>query len=301
MNEAIKTVVLKNQPDEPKVIRQVGMGYYADVYRFGYENKDSVIIKVYKNSGMLENEVLQLKALSEHSVCPVPRVLWTHKADESCPHDILAMTYIKGTVGGLVKYINSAKKTRLAQDIVNCLLSFHNTHNSEGFGEIGSDVRYKTFNECYRKRAEKIIPMARTLNKKGEVSDYVLSVIEKAMEQFDKIFYLPITKACLIHGDYNVWNIMVDKKNCKVSGVIDPCGCMWADSEFDLYQLFNANGKKLKLFEIYCEKKELSENYRQKMAFYQLFTEIEHYYNSGHSVKQNKLRRCADALNRFLD
>ena len=301
MNDSIKAVVLKNIPNKPDIIRKVGMGYYADVYRFGYENKDPVIVKVYKNKGMLDNEVSQLGILGEYSRCPVPRVLWTHKADESCDYDILAMTYIHGTVGGLVRYLNPAKKALLAGDIVDCLLSCHNVHNANGFGEIGSDKRYETFNECYRHRAEKIIPMAEELHKKGELTDYVFSVIQKGMCQFDRIFYLPITEASLIHGDYNTWNIMVDKKNCRVSGVIDPCGCMWADSEFDLYQLLNYNGKDLRLLETYAEKRELSENYRQKTAFYRLFTSVEHYYISKHRVKRRKIKRSADALNEFLD
>lgn len=301
MKEAIRSVVLKHDPTEPEVIRQVGMGYYADVYRFGYADKDSVIIKVYKNKGMMKNEVLQLKALAEHTICPVPAVLWTHNADDSCPRDILAMTYIKGMVGGLVKYINPKKKRALAENIIDCLLAFHNTRNNEGFGEIGSDKRYDTFNECYRFRAQTVVPMAEALHQKGEITNYVLSVIKKAIEQFDKVFYLPITKASLIHGDYNVWNIMVDKRNCKVSGIIDPCGCMWADNEFDLYQLLNYNGNGMKLFETYAKKQSLSENCCQKMAFYRLFTSVEHYYNSGHRVKQKKIKRCAEALDKFLD
>ena len=301
MNENIKAVVLSYDSTEPKIIKRVGMGYYADVYRFGYDNKDSVIIKVYKNLGMMKNEVLQLHTLSKHTICPVPDVLWTHTANENCPYDILAMTYIRGTVGGLVRYIRKEKKNRLAENIADCLLAFHNIKNPDGFGEIGSDVRYETFNEYYRQRAQQVMPMAEALHKKGEITDYVLSVMKKGISQFDKIFYLPITEASLIHGDYNVWNIMVDKKNCCVSGVIDPCGCMWADSEFDLYQLLNYNGNGMKLFETYAKKQKLSENCNQKMAFYRLFTSVEHYYISGHRVKQRKIKRSADALSEFLD
>ena len=97
-----------------------------------------------------------------------------------------------------------------------------------------------------------------------------------------------------------MWNIMIDKKNCNVTAIIDPCGCMWADSEYDLYQLNNANGKHLKLFETYAKKKQLSENCCQKMAFYELFTEIEHYYNSGYPVIQKLIKKQADKLRVFL-
>lgn len=81
---------------------------------------------------------------------------------------------------------------------------------------------------------------------------------------------------------------------------IAPCGCMWADSEYDLYQLNNANGKHIKLFEPYANKKPLSENCCQKMDFYELFTENEHYYNSGYPVIQKLIKKQADDLNEYL-
>ena len=43
----------------------------------------------------------------------------------------------------------------------------------------------------------------------------------------------------LIHGDLNIMNIMADKKTFYLNGFIDPCGSMWADREYDLYQLQN--------------------------------------------------------------
>ena len=142
--------------------------------------------------------------------------------------------------------------------------------------------------------------MAKMLHNDGQIRDQVLDVVNEAVENFDKIFYLTITESSLIHGDYNMWNIMIDKKNSKVTAIIDPCGCMWADSEYDLYQLNNANGKHLKLFETYAKKKRLSENCYQKMAFYELFTEIEHYHNSGYPVIQKLIKKQAENLKVYL-
>ena len=166
--------------------------------------------------------------------------------------------------------------------------------------EINGEKYYKTFNEYYKEKALDILNMAKKLHNDGQLTDYVLSVVSRAIENFDRIFYLPITEASLIHGDYNMWNVLIDKKNCKVTAIIDPCGCMWADSEYDLYQLNNANGKHLKLFETYANKKTLSENCSQKMAFYELFTEIEHYHNSGYPVIQKLIKKQADNLKEYL-
>lgn len=294
MNEIFKTL-------KANKAKRIGGGFYADVYRFNYENNETQIVKVYKSKGIIEKEVSQIKLLSKHALFPMPTVLRTHTADETYPNDVLVMNYLEGENGGNIHYISPSKRKLLAEQVTDNLISFHDTHNPDGFGEIDSDKYYRTFNEYYKEKASAILEMATELNKSGQLSDYVLNVVKKATVAFDKIFYLPITKASLIHGDYNMWNILVDKKNCKVTAVIDPCGCMWADSEYDLYQLNNANGKHLKLFEAYKEKKALSENCPEKMAFYELFTEIEHYYNSGYPVIQKLIKKQADNLNRFLD
>ena len=181
------------------------------------------------------------------------------------------------------------------------LIAFHDVKSPDGFGEVGSAVRYETFNEYYKIRAEKILPMAESLAEKGQLTPFMRDTAQKAYAQFDRIFYLPITEAVLIHGDYNMWNILVDRKSCSVSAVIDPLDCMWGDSEADLYQLNNANGARLGLFEAYAAKKKLSENCRQKMAFYEFFNSIEHYYTSGHPVRKRKMIRRTKELRSFLE
>ena len=142
--------------------------------------------------------------------------------------------------------------------------------------------------------------MATQLHEANQLNDYVYDIIKCAADNFDKIFYLPITQSSLVHGDYNTWNILADKKSCSVTAIIDPCGCMWADREYDLYQLNNANGKHLKLLEVYANKIPLSENCYEKIAFYELFTEIEHYYKSGYPVVQRRVKKQAEKLNFFL-
>lgn len=301
MNVQLEAIVFEKQKSKADKFKRIGGGFYADVYKFDYKNSDSMVVKVYKSKGLMEKEISQIQILSKYALFPMPQAIWTYNADDSFAYDILAMNYLAGENGGNAFYLNPSKKAKLAEQVVDNLLAFHNEHNPNGFGEINSNKYYKTFNEYYKEKAVAIFNMTRELNENGQITDYVLGVVSTAINNFDKIFYLPITESSLIHGDYNMWNIMIDKKNCKVTAVIDPCGCMWADSEFDLYQLNNANGKHLKLFETYAKKKSLSENYRQKMAFYHLFTGIEHYFNSGYPVKQRSVKKQADNLKSFLE
>ena len=299
LNEVKSFVLEKIQADDADV-RRIGGGFYADVYEFDFKNKEALIIKVYKSQGIMEKEVSQIQLLSRYALFPMPEAIWTHTANNSFSFDVLAMNFLEGENGGKVIYDNPAKRAMLAEQVVDNLIAFHNVHNPDGFGQIDSDRYYNTFNEYYKEKATDIFEMAKKLNRDGQLSDHVLGIVSEAVCSFEKIFYLPITEASLIHGDYNMWNVMIDEKNSKVTAIIDPCGCMWADSEYDLYQLNNANGKHLKLFETYAKKKQLSENCHQKMAFYELFREIEHYYNSGYPVIQHLIEKQADNLKAYL-
>ena len=44
---------------------------------------------------------------------------------------------------------------------------------------------------------------------------------------------------------------MADKKTFKLTGFIDPCGSIWADREYDLFQLRNMWGDAYGLYETY--------------------------------------------------
>jgi len=83
--------------------------------------------------------------------------------------------------------------------------------------------------------------------------------------------------------------------------VIDPYNCCYGDSEFDLYQLNNANGKAFGLLEKYKNKQRVSENFELKMAFYELITEIMHYYDSDVIPNQELVDSQAMRLKAAMD
>lgn len=89
-----------------------------------------------------------------------------------------------------------------------------------------------------------------------------------------------------------------DLKN--VSAIIDPFNCSYADREYDLYQLDNANGKEFGLLNNYCKKYQISENFVQKRAFYELFTELNHYYDAKHEIPKEFIANLAGNLKKFI-
>jgi hypothetical protein len=63
-------------------------------------------------------------------------------------------------------------------------------------------------------------------------------------------------------------NIMADPKDMKLTGFIDPCGSMWADNEYDLFQFLNMWGNAFSLYDTYKSKCRMSEHCDFKVAFY---------------------------------
>ena len=288
-------------PEASDKIQRSGGGYYADVYRLDFKNSEPLVVKVYKSKNVMEDEIAQLAILRKHSLYPMPDIILSHSKSEEYGKDFIAMNFLKGDNAGKIHYLSSGKRSKLANSIIDNLIALHNVHNPQGFGEINGEKFYATFNDYYKEKVSDILAMASELHGNKQITDYVYDVAKSAVEKFEKIFYLPITESSLVHGDYNTWNILADKKQCKVTAIIDPCGCMWADREYDLYQLNNANGKHLRLLETYAGKATLSKNCSEKMAFYELFTEIEHYYKSGYPVVKKLIKKQADNLKYFIN
>ena len=105
-----------------------------------------------------------------------------------------------------------------------------------------------------------------------------------AWEKFDIIFSEEVPQASLIHGDFNIANMMIDKKQ-KLSGFIDPLNSMYADLEYDLFQFDNLTSKWFYLRKTYIEKYGASNYCDAKCAFYGLFNEVYCYIKSGMLVK----------------
>ncbi len=281
-------------------IQRIGGGYYADVYRLDFKSHAPLVVKVYKSEKVMEEEIAQLGILKKYSLYTMPDIILSHSKNEEYDKDFIIMNFLEGHNAGNLHYISSNKRNKLANSIIDNLIALHNVHNPQGFGMINSENLCTTFNDYYKDKVTDILAMAAELHNKNQLTDYVYDVAKSAADNFDKIFYLPITESSLVHGDYNTWNILADKKQCQVTAIIDPCGCMWADREYDLYQLNNANGKHLKLLDTYASKMPLSKNCFEKMAFYELFTEIEHYYKSGYPVVQKLIKKQAENLKYFI-
>lgn len=287
------TPVIKTTP--------LGGGFYGHVFLaeigvFPYK----VVVKLYLFPGIALKEALQIKTLSGYALVKMPDIYYTD-TEAADGNDAVIMEYINGINAGNVRSFPTDSIKQISDEIISNLLSYHSAVNPEGFGQLNSDKHFSDWRDYYYPISENILSKAELLSRSGKLSPQVTEIMAKAVKMFDRVFYLPITAARLIHGDYNTWNIMLTEDLSHVKAVIDPFNCCWADSEFDLYQLDNANGKSLDLLTLYTQKHGLSENFLIKRKFYELFTELNHYYDANVAIGRSDISKQARALDQSLN
>lgn len=303
MKDTISNTIFYFYHVMPEEIRHLGGGFYGQVFLVTFPEHRQVVAKLYRFAGLAAKEAGQLSVLAAHSLLRIPRVFGVVEAGQShSAYDVLLMEYLEGVGAGDqdVSAIPDEARIRICEQIVDNLIRLHEAVHTEGFGPLDAETFCPSWKDYYYPIARSIVKKAYALHEKGQLTENVLNIFERSIRCFDEIFACPVKKASLIHGDYNTWNILLSPDKSSAYAVIDPYGCCWADSEYDLYQLDNANGKAWGLLKRYAEKCQLSPDFPVKRAFYELYTEISHYYDSGVPVIPELVRRQAETLERAL-
>ena len=261
--------------------KYLGGGSFGKAVLICFEDDTKMVIKFILPSGMIYKETHDIKLLHDHCNIKMPNIIFVREKNNEVPFDCYAMEYIEGKplIYDFAMYLKG-KKARLAlgEVIVDALHNIHKCKN-EKFGDTLNPI-YDSWIDCYKPFAEKVYIEAEKMYKQGKLSKKVFATMSKAWANFDKIFEENVSEACLIHGDLNVVNIMVDK-NHTVSGFIDPLNSMYADKEYDLFQFYNLTGKRFYLGELYKKKYGASKHFDEKIAFYGLWNEVFCYIKSG--------------------
>lgn len=260
----------------------LGAGSYGRVYKCTDINGKAYALKLYSEPGILDNEVASLKALAKNHSVKIPEIYFYGKNKND---DCILMEYIEGKNAFInLKLIFAPKKAKkkFADEVIDGLLAIHNI-KADKFGFL-DNPQYDNWTDYYKVFAQNIYQTAIEKNKQNKFDTYILDAMEKAWKHFDYIFSDAVREACLIHGDLNVMNIMVDKK-LKVAAFIDPLNSIYADREYDLFQLRNLTGNLFGLYENYKSKYSVSEKCDIKCAFYSLWNEAMVYINTGKYTK----------------
>lgn len=304
MKDIVTRVIKKYYNTGVTNIESLGGGFYGKVFLASInEPPYKVVVKIYLEDGLASNESLQLRTLGKYALVTMPKVYHVHEKDEDIDHDVLMMEYLTGVNAGIQDKVNEDYLNDISERIIDNLIAIHSVKNPNGFGELNSEKLYDNWRDYYKPKAKRIYESAAELHSNDDLDEKTYQVFKKAYEKFDQIFYLPIKEGCLIHGDYNTWNVMLNEELTEVVAVIDPFGCCWGDSEYDLYQLNNANGKYYGLLDRYKRKCTLSENFELKICFYEMFTELMHFHDAGveisHSDIPNTALKMEELMNKY--
>ncbi len=268
-----------------KEIHFIGGGSFGFVYEAAIDKSPYIVImKGFRCDGLCEREASELRMLAKNSEIKVPQVYFTFAETKEIPIDFLCMEKVEGTncftdFGKLL--CTKQEKERFA-DIVTTAVRHWHTQTNEKFGLIGNAV-YDCWLDYYRPFALEVLAEARRMNNARMLEGYAIKAMERGMQNFDVIFDEPVERACLIHGDLNVMNIMSDKK-LNVTAIIDPLESKWADPEYELFQMRNLTGNLFGLYETYKQKYPVSKNCDIKTAFYALYHEVYTYIITGSRI-----------------
>lgn len=248
-----------------KKMKFIGGGSFGRVYGTDLADGRKIAVKAYRIQGSQHMESEQLKILSENTAVKMPEVLFTYGDEDTA---LLVMSFVEGENVLNPSFLLKGKKQKkaFASAVIDGMLGWHRV-KGEKFGALSSPS-YESWYEFYRKeKQEPWLKALEELSEKGKFSRKRLELLKKATELFNS---LPEekTEPVLIHGDLNIMNIMADPESLSLTAFIDPCGSMWADREYDLFQLRNMWGDAYGLYKTYKEKYPLSEYADFRVAYY---------------------------------
>ena len=265
LEEKIRTVTPKKLSSEITELKFIGGGSFGKVFKVVLSDGRTVAVKAFRRQGANKEEALQLNALSANTSVKMPEVLFTYNDDTVA---LMGMSFIEGKNALDPSFLLKSKsqKKEFAKAVIDGMNEWHSV-KGEYYGFLDGE-KYSTWLECYKK--EKQEPWLKGLSElaeKGKFSKKKFALLLEATGLFDEIYEEP-DHPVLIHADLNIMNIMADAKSFELTGFIDPCGAMWADREYDLFQLRNMWGDSYGLYEEYKRRNGLSSQADFKVAYY---------------------------------
>ncbi|MEE1321744.1 MAG: phosphotransferase [Acutalibacteraceae bacterium] len=279
---AVLPDVISEKLDKKAVkFKFIGGGSYGRVYKTTLSDGEVIAVKGYKLQNMQHEEAQQLRFLAENTSVKMPEVLFTYEDDNTA---VLAMTFLPGqnVLNPMFLLKRKKQKQKFADDVITGMLEWHSVSNDK-FGALCNPV-YDSWYEYYKKEKQEPWLSALTeLSDNGRFSKKKLNILIEATELFNS---LPEenSKPVLIHADLNIMNIMADPKTLKLIAFIDPCGSIWADREYDLFQFRNMWGDAYGLYETYKRKYEASEFTDFRVAYYGAMLEASMRLKGGHVI-----------------
>lgn len=277
----LPSIITEKLNKEAVKIKFIGGGSYGRVYKVFLSDGETIAVKGYKLQKMHTEEAYQLDFLAKNTSVKMPAVLFTYEDDNTA---ILAMSFVEGKNVLNPVYLLKSKiqKQRFADEVISGMLEWHSVTNDK-FGSL-SNPTYDSWYDYYKlERQEPWLKSLKELSDNGNFSKKKMQLLYDATKIFNE---LPKENATpvLIHADLNIMNIMANPKMFKLTAFIDHCGSIWADREYDLFQLRNMWGDAYGLYETYKRKYPLSKFTDFRVAYYGAMLEASMRLKGGHVI-----------------
>lgn len=287
----IKNAVNKYLGSDVKSVVPIGNGASGSVYRVECMGEPEIIaVKISEHSELMLREYEMLSFLKGNTASKIPQVYFFHNEENI---GIIAMEYIKGVSGTDKSLKYKFNKRHLAESIVDNLLEIQKVHNDK-YGPY-NNATYSTWQEYYKIFADEIYEFSKEMFSENKLDSVVMKAVELSYSNFDKIFCEGVSVPTLIHGDYWMPNFIIDKRSMELLAAVDPFNVMWADREYELFALTVGFGKKMKLYEIYKSKVNVSRYCDMKLELYALYSELLWYKKLG-SITHSYLKMRSKKL-----
>ncbi len=277
--QALIKIVKEQMNTSVRSLRFIAGGSNGKVFKAVLSDGRVVALKAYREQGNNLREAAQLKILSANTSVPMPEVIFTHTDEETA---VLAMGFIDGhnVLNPAFLLKSKAKKEKFCTDVINGMSMWHEVKN-EKYGAL-DNPQYESWYEYYcTEKQQTWLKGLEELAKNGSFSKRKLDLLWRATEVFERVYDEPQSPV-LIHGDLNIMNIMADLKTFMLNGFIDPMGSMWADREYDLFQLLNMWGNNFYLYDTYKQKNNLTKGSDFRVVYYGAMNECSCRLGSGH-------------------
>jgi aminoglycoside phosphotransferase (APT) family kinase protein len=239
----------------------------------------SAIVKCHKYLGRGVAEARQLDELRRHALVKVPEVYAVYLPAPDFPAETLIMETIPGINASKVQFPDPRTRARFVDAVVENLLAWHAVPSPTGYGDLDGPF-YASWTDCFGARVSGLHTCVHQSPYRDGVSDQVMGIIDRSFAATAEIFQGAHGDACLVHSDYNAWNMMVDPETYALAGVIDPIDAGWSDREIDLFHLPNCRPE-LGLLERYLQEMEPDDDFWMRFWFYRFWDDVKHYVRMG--------------------
>ncbi len=296
-------IILEKTNEKAEKIKFIGGGSFGRVYKADLSNGATIAVKAYRIQGSQYEEANQLDILSKNTSVQMPKVIFTYEDENTA---ILAMTFVEGknVLNPLFLFKSKKQKQLFANDVIDGMLQWHSV-TGEKFGSL-SNPTYHSWYEYYKTvNQEPWLNALAELAENGKFSKKRMQLLYDATEIFNNLSEEK-SAPVLIHSDLNIMNIMADPKTLKLTAFIDPCTSIWADREYDLFQLRNMWGDAYGLYETYKQKYQLSKYADFRVAYYGAMLEASMRLKCGHilpfweDLNMMRLKKEMKKLNQIL-